>query len=164
MQFSLELNGIASADTFWNMMYLLYLYTLFLFRGLFNTGLTVFPDFSSVRSDDMNFILWVAVTSQLMTLTHWSILGWRFLRSISSLRTNTAVAKAVVSFPGALHTHEDEWLLLCKENSQASIIFWLSQRKMKGRLREKRETRGAASLWSQIWGTPALTRHFSILN
>lgn len=30
---------------------------LLTFRGIFNTGLTVFPDLSSIHSDDPNFIL-----------------------------------------------------------------------------------------------------------
>lgn len=50
-------------DTFCNILHVLYLLTLFLFRGIFNTGLAAFPDLSSIRSDDMNFILWVVITS-----------------------------------------------------------------------------------------------------
>lgn len=30
---------------------------LLMFRGIFNTGLSVFPELSSIHSDDPNFIL-----------------------------------------------------------------------------------------------------------
>lgn len=149
---------------FWNIMCFLYLCTLFLIRGLFNTGLTVFPDLSSIRSDDTNFILWVAITSQLISLTQWSILGWQFLRSIIPLPTNRAVIRAVVSFPCALHTHEDGWRLALQRQSLGFLNIWVVTKKNERALLRKRRLRAAAGMWSQIWGTPPLTRHFSIIN